>query len=81
MILTNPFHVAEIIKKIEKKEFQYALLRDAQCAKQIIWNLVINDIPFSIINYGSGVKRIIHQGVVCEHCFGKGFVREIKDDD
>jgi len=58
---------------IEKGGFIECLVKDSKKEKEIIWKLVINKVPFHVVNYGAGVKRIIRNGSVCGHCLGRGY--------
>lgn len=59
--------------KIINKTFEACIVKHNNYAKDIIFELVKNNIPFHKVNYGAGVFKIIKNGLPCEHCQGKGY--------
>ena len=61
-----------MIKK-DPSKFKTVLVKNPKYAKDVTWTLVINEIPFRKINYGSGVILFIRNDVeLCSRCHGTG---------
>ena len=52
---------ADAVKRVEDGTVSSVLAQDNGYLKSIIFNLALREIPFTRINYGSGVWRIIKE--------------------
>lgn len=62
--------------KIRNGNFSGCFTKNAKFANDITWQLVIHNVPFHVVNYGSGVKRFLKNGTVCDKCHGRGSIQE-----
>lgn len=74
-IVNSEYQWFELRKRLRNKDFDSCICKNSRILKDIIFELVINDIPFHKINYGLGVYKIIRNGIICEHCLGKGIIK------
>ena len=75
-IVYEQHQVYETRQLIKNNKFESCIIKYSKHAKDIIFELVINDIPFHRISYGSGIIKLLkNDGNICEYCHGRGLLK------